>query len=368
MRTPGYSVFLIPGALVNHVELVTIFVQILLSCLTVYLVYATTDLLFGHRKVALLAALLYAVEPLSISYVSLLLSETLFTALNTLWLFFLVRYVNYEERIGDLFVGALCLAASIYVRPVGCFLPILGTGFLAARALLNNRSRRMVRLAHGALFLVLAGGPIFLWQVRNYTDTGYWGFSGNSVFTADLYATEVLAVREHLSLDQAIVSPDWDGYLRRHPEQRNWSVQRRLSYMKHQSKETLLHYPFTASRVFLAGVAIIAVAPGAHIFLLLFKNYSSSLLLVCNVVLFIVAISYLVCAGLGLLLKWSLEATIIALGSVMLYFFLIQAFWAIGGGSRYRHPIMPLICIFAGVGSYHIAQEFTFSCRVSKLS
>jgi 4-amino-4-deoxy-L-arabinose transferase-like glycosyltransferase len=366
-RPPGYPVFLLPGASVNHLELVTIFLQILLSCFTVYLVYETTLLIFEQRTAALIAALLYAIEPLSISYASLLLSETLFTALSMLWFFFLVRYLNYQERIGDLCITALSVAASVYVRPVGCFLPVLGTGFLAVRALLDNRSRRPVRLAHAALFLVLTSGPIILWQVRNYTETGYWGFSGTSASTVDLYATEVLAMREHVPLEQAIVSADWDGYFLRHPEQRNWSVSRRTEYMNRHSKEILLRYPFTAIRVFLAGVVLIALAPGAHVFLLLFKNHSTSLLFVGNVALFIVALGYLVFAGLGLVFKRSLQAPTIALSFVILYYFLIQAYWAAGGGSRYRHPIMPLICILAGVGSYQIAKEFTHR-RVPQLS
>jgi hypothetical protein len=353
MRTPGYSVILIPGALVNHLELVTIFVQILLSCLTVYLVYATTLLIFEQRTAALIAALIYAVEPLSISYASILLSETLFTALSMLWLFFLMRYFSYQERINDLCVAALILAASVYVRPVGCFLPVLGTGFLAVRALLDNRSRRSARLAHAALFLLVTGVPIILWQVRNYTETGYWGFSGNSALTADLYATQVLAMREHVPLEQAM-----DGYVRRAQDQRNWSPPYRLDYMNRHSKEILLRYPFTALRVFLAGVVLIALAPGAHVFLLLFKNYSPSLLFVANIALFTVELGYLVFAGLGLFLKWSLKATIISLSCVFLYYFLFQAYWAMGGGSRYRHPIMPLICVLAGVGLYQIGKEF----------
>jgi Dolichyl-phosphate-mannose-protein mannosyltransferase len=363
MRTPGYSVFLIPGVLVNHLELVTISAQILLSCLTVYLVYVTTLLIFEQRTAALVAALLYAIEPLSVSYSSVLLSETLFTALSMLWLCLLMRYFNHQEQIGDLCIAALCLAASVYVRPVACLLPILGAGFLAVRALMDDRSRRPVRLAHAALFLVLTGGPIVLWQARNYTETGYWGFSGNGVYTANQYATEVLAIREHDPLEKAFVSASWDGYFRRHPEQRNWSILLRLDYMKRQTRQILLRYPFTAIRVILFGVALIAVAPGAHIFLLLFKSYSTVLLFVLNVALMLVALSYLVCAGFGLLITWSLQATTLALSSVIVYYFLIQAYWAIGGGSRFRHPIMPLLSVLAGVGLYQIAKDFTHHRR-----
>src|SRR6266852_7004003 len=80
IRTPGYPMLLILGLSLDRLELVTIALQILISCFTVYLVYRTADLLFETEGIALLAAALYAVEPLSILYTSILITETLFAA------------------------------------------------------------------------------------------------------------------------------------------------------------------------------------------------------------------------------------------------------------------------------------------------
>ncbi|MEK0196258.1 hypothetical protein, partial [Microcoleus anatoxicus] len=65
-RTPGYPLLLIPGILVGHVEVVTIFIQIMLDCLTVYLIYKIALLLFERDEIAIVCALLYAIEPLPI--------------------------------------------------------------------------------------------------------------------------------------------------------------------------------------------------------------------------------------------------------------------------------------------------------------
>jgi Gpi18-like mannosyltransferase len=61
----------IPGLLLDRLELVTILLQVVLSCFTVYMVYRTAKLLFKHQRVAIIAAVLYAIEPLSIMYTRL---------------------------------------------------------------------------------------------------------------------------------------------------------------------------------------------------------------------------------------------------------------------------------------------------------
>src|ERR1700719_117759 len=80
IRTPGYPLLLTAGLLLGRLELATIVLQILLNCLTVYMVYRTAGLLFESERIALIAASLYAIDPLSILFSSLLSTETLFTA------------------------------------------------------------------------------------------------------------------------------------------------------------------------------------------------------------------------------------------------------------------------------------------------
>ena len=75
--TPGYPMLLLLGLLLDRFRLVTITLQVLISCFTVYLVYRTADLLFETEGAALLAAALYALEPLSILYTSIFATETL---------------------------------------------------------------------------------------------------------------------------------------------------------------------------------------------------------------------------------------------------------------------------------------------------
>ena len=108
-RTPGYPILLIPGLVLGHVELVTYGLQLLLSLATIWLVYKIALELLGNPTAALGGALLMAVEPLSILYTSLLLSETLFTFLFVLFLRHLLRVpaprFNLRSRLRRLAVG-----------------------------------------------------------------------------------------------------------------------------------------------------------------------------------------------------------------------------------------------------------------------
>ena len=74
-RTPGYPLLLVPGVWLGHPVAVSIALQIVLSALTVAGVFVLAHELFADRRVARIAAVLYAVEPLSVVYSAVLLAE-----------------------------------------------------------------------------------------------------------------------------------------------------------------------------------------------------------------------------------------------------------------------------------------------------
>jgi Dolichyl-phosphate-mannose-protein mannosyltransferase len=80
LRTPGYPLLLIPGLLLDRLELVTISLQIMLTCLTMYMVYRIAQLLFECENAAIVAAALFAIEPVSILCTSKVVTDTLFCA------------------------------------------------------------------------------------------------------------------------------------------------------------------------------------------------------------------------------------------------------------------------------------------------
>ncbi len=221
-RTPGYPVLLIPGILLGNAEIVTIAIQIVLSCLTTYVVFNISMLLFKDTGIASFSALIYAIDPVSILYASKLLSETLCAFLTTLFMYCLLKYFKTESP-KVLVLASIILSASVYVRPAGYYLPIV---VVVVLLVWSFRRRKAALIAHALGFLVCSLLIIGSWQLRNHREAGYSGFS--SVSDHNLYcyqAASVLAVQQgipYYEMQHSMGCPDEDIYLRKHPEQSSW--------------------------------------------------------------------------------------------------------------------------------------------------
>jgi len=383
VRTPGYPLLLLPGIALGKLEATTVALQIVLSCLTVYLVYRICLALFGRTAVALLGAALYALEPLSIIYSSILLTETLFTFTTALFLYCLVGYLKGGGPLG-LVVAAVALAASAYVRPVSYFLPlVVGLGLLVRAAFTRPIRRRL--FVHAGVFFAVAMGLVAAWQVRNAALTGYGGFS--AIADANLYfyqAASVLAADEDSSyyeMQKRMGYRDEEVYLREHPEQANWTRAQRYRHMGRKGREILIRHPMTYAKIHVKGMARALLDPGAFEYLKLFKAYpqSGGLLGVVvdkgvvsaartlydeqprvfwsNLGLGVVLGVYLLFGAISLFFRSVRKHTgAVACALVALYFLVLS-----GGPhalGRFRHPIMPVICILAAAGMAGLTRRF----------
>ena len=197
-RPPGYPLFLTAGVILDKIEAVTIFLQIIISCLTVFIIYKIASKLFNSHTCGLLSALLYSLEPLSIVFCSNILTETLFTFSTVLFIFFLVKY-SQEERSKDLFFSALFLSLSIYVRPVSYYLVIpLSVGIFIHSYI--KRHILMKSVLYGVAFVTICAISIGAWQVRNNKVAGFSRFSAEESRILYFYnAAAVEAVEENKS-------------------------------------------------------------------------------------------------------------------------------------------------------------------------
>jgi hypothetical protein len=378
VRTPGYPLLLTAGLMLHRLELVTILLQIVLSCFTVYMVYRTAQLLFKRGEPSIIAAALYAIEPLSILYTSQLLTETLFAALVTVWLYFLARYFN-RHLLRDLVISGVSLAASVYVRPIGYFLPVIIAAEVLTWARMNGGPDARRLCVHVAVFMIVSAGLIFLWQLRNWRETGYSGFSG--IASINMYffqAASVLAAQQHvpfLEMQRRLGFKDDPVYYERHPEQRTWTLGQRLNYMKSEAAHILLSNPWIYARIHFEGIIRTIFDPGATGYLIFFKLYphggggglfeamrnagiwqatwelaaKKPFVFWTNVLLLPLELLYLLCACVALSSRRLMrDPTIIVAVSAVIYYLVIS-----GGPtahSRFRHPAMPIICVLAGYG------------------
>ena len=396
LRTPGYPLFLIPGLLTGHVAFVTVVLQALLGTATVYLVYGATRHLggaappgcggaAGSPAPAQVAALLYAFEPLSILYGAKLLSETLFAFAVTGALWALLSYLT-TDRLKYLMAAAVALVGAAYVRPIGYYLPGLVAVVLVA--VLANRSRtgaavglRRRRLTHWLVFVALAVVGLGIWHGRNRLVAEYDGFC--AIADVNLYFYQAAAVRAALDGEPYYrVQERWgyrdeETYLKAYPQERTWSAGRRFSAQRRRGLQMLAAHPWTYAGIHLRGLVRVLVDPGGLEHLRLFGLYprAGGLLglaidegmvaaarqvwarqpaaFALNAVLGAVLVAWYALAAIGLIAARPRGAGLALVVAVALYLLILS-----GGAvslSRFRHPIMPALCMLAGLGWVAVA-------------
>jgi hypothetical protein len=369
-RTPGYPLFLalisLPG------PEFAVLVQVILSALTVVLVWRLARGIFEDDRIALLSAWIFAIEPISIFNSILLMSETLFLVLFLLSLERLVQFLR-GHRLLVLAEAGIFLAAATFVRPVTYYLPIP----LALSLSLVLPGVPALRWKAPAVLLLTVLPWLAAWQIRNWVETGFSSFT--SVGVENLYfweTADLIARTEKRPIFQVMRELGGGGsnYVAAHPEQVGWSQAQRLDFMKSETDKVVRQHfgLFLLSRI--QGSTRVAFSPAA-------SDLISQMTLadptevermraelhaqgpLYAAIKFAVARPFVgaLMAGLEILLlgtyffavKGVLRrgvpgACLWLLFGVWLYFMAISG-GALGGG-RYRLPVMPIICIFAAAG------------------
>jgi hypothetical protein len=368
-RTPGYPLFLALTSLGGPVA--AALAQVILSVFSVVLVWRLARAVFRDERIALIAAWLFAFEPLSVIYSVLLLSETLFLALFLLSLERLAEFLR-VRRLGVLAEAGVCLAAATLVRPVTYYLPLaLAAGIFVALARVPE-----LRWKAPAVLLLSTLPWLAAWQMRNYAETGFGGFS--SIQQVNLYfyiAAEVTGRVEHrplLDVQNALGYDDEQLFLQRHPAAAGWNQAERLRFMRSEASRVLRAHPGTFLRAHFAGTVRTALNPGAAVLISLLSTpvddetflrerdqgpvqallwmarahpWQTALMVVLEGFL----LALYVLAVLGAWRGGASKASLWLLAGVALYFL------AISGGAiasaRMRLPVMPVLCVMAAAGA-----------------
>ncbi|MDX2253642.1 MAG: glycosyltransferase family 39 protein [Nitrospira sp.] len=201
IRTPAYPALIsCVYQLVGVHPQAIVPVQILLSTVTMLAGFAIASLLFNPRVGALTAVLL-ACDPLSLYYSQVMLTETLFgtfLTLSVLCLLCACRYPALRYPAG----AGICLALATLTRPTGYY---LGAVFPLMLLFVVGRARgwRHAYISAAILFILYAV-PIGGWQLRNYVQTGSAEFSqAKNQYLFIAHASAIVALRDGLSLQDA---------------------------------------------------------------------------------------------------------------------------------------------------------------------
>lgn len=184
-RTPGYPLFLSLPYAAGLNDLHVSFFQIILDCANVLLVFELTKKIKLGEGVAIVSALLYAANPLLISFSFQLLSETffMFVFLITNVLFF--NNLN-KQRLNtkEAAVLGILFGFLVWIRPLSMLFPIFYAAFMCIRT---------KKLTQPALMAGIAYLFVLAWMARNYIFAGTLTYSATLLWSIVCYGAGYVA-------------------------------------------------------------------------------------------------------------------------------------------------------------------------------
>ena len=167
VRPPGYPLFVRAVFEVFGTHYVAVVaVQVVLSAATVALTFWLASL-FVSRRFALAAATAVAIDPASIVFANLMLTEAVFALLLTAAIG-LVLIARRGDNAWLALAAGVLLGVAVLVRPVGEYLPIV----LLPALVLAWPGRRARSALLAAVVLAGFAMPVGAWVARNVVKTG----------------------------------------------------------------------------------------------------------------------------------------------------------------------------------------------------
>ena len=400
LRAPGYPLFLALTSLAGFPAAIAL--NAILSLLTIILTWKLARMVFAHEGIALGAAWIFAFEPIALTSSLLLTSETLFLLLFLLSMERLAEFFH-SLRLREIAFSGLWLAAATFVRPVTYYLPVflaLGVFVVLARPKSFPPLRQTpaaatsLRWKAPALLLLCILPWLAAWDLRNWVETGYSGFTcisdENLYYMASPNLTARLQGRPANELIQGRGYGDFTGnsgqsylfpfYLQQHPEQVAWSQTQRLAFMHAISVPVIKAHPAVYLTLCMKDLMTTVFNPVVYYFdralhpklparaaggrqstaqgllakakadpFLAFETALSEIVLL--------AVYFFAARGLYDAAKGRFQGTLqsaclwLLLG-VSLYFLAVSVAEVMGplATARYRLPVMPVVCILAAAG------------------
>ncbi|MBF0465786.1 MAG: glycosyltransferase family 39 protein [Nitrospirae bacterium] len=382
-RTPAYPVFLIPGLISGHVEIVTALIQIVLSSLTVYLVFKTALIIFEDETAARAASILYAFEQLSIVYSLILLTETLFTFTLMWFLFYVVKLLK-TPSVRYAVAAGIFVAVCSYIRPVSLYLSTATVIFLGIYLLfLKNRQERKRLFINTILLLLISLSLTGLWQLRNFKETGYSQFSSVSDFNLYFYhRVSIMSKNEKLPFYQVQYAE----------EKKFQHIVKELgfigslAYMHKEALNVIEENAAIFAVTYIKGIAAVLLSPGAteyaqllsykgktdifdgtldSSFLQVFKEalLQAPLLFTLNVLFGLLLVLYYLLMAMAAINIKKTDPANLFMFLILAYFLLLSG--GVTGYGRFRHPVMPVVSILGGYGVALILAKVT-RIKISK--
>jgi 4-amino-4-deoxy-L-arabinose transferase-like glycosyltransferase len=336
-RTPVYPCYLASCyLLLGHWPAAAVAFQLVLGTGTCVLAVVMAGRLFGP-KAGLVSGGLLALDPLSIHYCALLLSETLFTLIFTLSLYCLLGYAR-QPRLGSALATAGLSALAVLCRPIAVFWPLVPLLLFAIYAWRQHQWRPLV---HAGLFAVVVGVAVSAWVIRNQRVGGLPVLS--TVQGQNLYyhrAAPIVAHEESITINEA--RRRLEKRLRENTDNRAADQPNEYRRMERAGRDIIVASPGTYLRLHGLGLARMFAPrkkpPPWPLTVNLLRWVEAGYL---SVVYGLALVGLLACLRGGPRLG-------LVFGGVVLYFAVLSGPEAY---ARFRVPVMPSLVLLAGVGA-----------------
>jgi len=164
-RTPGYPLFLgiVHGWLKIPLSGI-VGLQILLTLLSAMIVFKAADKINPHLGAIAFFIILF--DPTITIYSLMLLTESLFLFLMSIFMYTMITYIQSQDK-KHLLLSAVILVAATYVRPITFYLGGVLAVFILVTFVRKNPKKSII---HACIFVITIYSLLFIWQYRNYTN------------------------------------------------------------------------------------------------------------------------------------------------------------------------------------------------------
>lgn len=199
-HTPLYPLFLALLLLLKVPLLGIALVQSVFAALTVTLFYLIARQISNSEAIGIMTGVFTAIEPMSIYWGGLLMSDVLFAFLLTSSFYLLLK--------GNLVSMSLVLGLSAMVRPIALlFIPVF-IAFVLFQTFTKQRNW-FIALRNALLVAVLASVVVSPWFVRNKVVFNTWSMTSAGWY--DLYVSPIATFAQENNLPFVWVHPDQKG-------------------------------------------------------------------------------------------------------------------------------------------------------------
>lgn len=369
VRTPGYPLFLVAAVATHHWIFFGLLENFCLATASAILVWKIACELFPSSHAGWWALLLYCFEPVGFLYSEKLLSDLLFATELLLFVWLVVRFLR-KPGFRPLLCSAAVLGVATYTRPVSL---LLGLWLLPFFLLFPGQLSWSKRIARAAAFILTFALMLVPWVIRNFAVAGYRGFSAvtdvNLYFYSDASIKSRLERKGYAQAQRELGFDNQEAYFRLHPEQRDWSQARILQFQGAEGQRMISQHLVLYAKIHLRGCVIVVLDPAATEAMKFLRLYPESggliyhatdqgpvqatLWLIQNYPKIVVTLLLLFAQLVLYYLLGLVGLRQLPLAARLLFIVLSIYFVLVSGSSyavaRFRMPIMPLVCIAAGV-------------------